>query len=86
MYYHMNIEILKHIISLSESGSVEFKRSTGQLERGMETLCAFLNGDARWSADKCGIRIVCEVWERGLSSVPFADGSVCRKNERGVYR
>ena len=41
----MNIEILKHIISRSESGSVEFKRSTGQLERGMETLCAFLNGD-----------------------------------------
>ena len=41
----MNIEILKHIISRSESGSVELKRSTGQLERGMETLCAFLNGD-----------------------------------------
>ena len=27
-----------------ETGQVEFKETTGQLERGMETLCAFLNG------------------------------------------
>ena len=28
-----------------ENGQVEFKETTGQLERGMETLCAFLNGE-----------------------------------------
>ena len=29
----------------AETDSVEFKETTGQLERGMETLCAFLNGN-----------------------------------------
>ena len=28
-----------------ENGQVEFKETTGQLERGMETLCAFLNSE-----------------------------------------
>lgn len=31
--------------SRKEGGLVEFKETTGQLERGMETLCAFLNGN-----------------------------------------
>ena len=29
---------------LTEQSDLEFKKTTGQLERGMETLCAFLNG------------------------------------------
>ena len=39
-----NLEILNGLIAGAEGGTVEFKETTGQLERGMETLCAFLNG------------------------------------------
>lgn len=39
-----NLDIVKNVIAGAESGTVEFKETTGQLERGMETLCAFLNG------------------------------------------
>lgn len=42
----MIIESLDAVIELvsgAENGQVEFKETTGQLERGMETLCAFLN-------------------------------------------
>lgn len=43
----MKLETLDDIKALittdTESDSVEFKETTGQLERGMETLCAFLN-------------------------------------------
>lgn len=39
-----NLDIVKHLIAEKENGLVEFKETTGQLERGMETLCAFLNG------------------------------------------
>lgn len=35
-------DILK-LARTTESGTLEFKETTGQLERGMETLCAFLN-------------------------------------------
>ena len=41
----MNIEYIRNLAEHKESDSVEFKRTTGQLERGMESLCAFLNGD-----------------------------------------
>ena len=44
----MKIENIEQICSLAlqgENNTVEFKKSTGQLERGMETLCAFLNRD-----------------------------------------
>ena len=44
----MNLETLDDIKNLinsdTETDSIEFKKTTGQLERGMETLCAFLNG------------------------------------------
>lgn len=40
-----NLNIIAELISEKENGRVEFKETTGQLERGMETLCAFLNGD-----------------------------------------
>ncbi len=38
-----NINIVEDLILHPEGGMVEFKETTGQLERGMETLCAFLN-------------------------------------------
>lgn len=40
-----NLDIIKQIIAEKENRQVEFKETTGQLERGMETLCAFLNGE-----------------------------------------
>ena len=40
-----NLDIVKQLIAEKENGHVEFKETTGQLERGMETLCAFLNGE-----------------------------------------
>ena len=40
-----NLDIIKRLIAEKECGRVEFKETTGQLERGMETLCAFLNGE-----------------------------------------
>ena len=33
-----NLDIVKQLITGKESGQVEFKETTGQLERGMETL------------------------------------------------
>jgi ATP-dependent DNA helicase RecG len=39
-----NIESVKSIIKNAEDSQTEFKETTGQLERGMETICAFLNG------------------------------------------
>ena len=40
-----NLEDIKELIAQTENEQVEFKETTGQLERGMETLCAFLNGE-----------------------------------------
>ncbi len=40
-----DIEDIKELIAQTENEQVEFKETTGQLERGMETLCAFLNGE-----------------------------------------
>ena len=37
-----NLEILNGLIAGAEGGTVEFKETTGQLERGIETLCACL--------------------------------------------
>lgn len=39
-----DLEDIKNLIVQNENEQVEFKETTGQLERGMETLCAFLNG------------------------------------------
>lgn len=39
-----NLEDIRRLIVQNENEQVEFKETTGQLERGMETLCAFLNG------------------------------------------
>ena len=39
-----NFGVIKSLITGLESSQIEFKETTGQLERGMETICAFLNG------------------------------------------
>ena len=39
-----NLDTIKDLISETETAQIEFKETTGQLERGLETLCAFLNG------------------------------------------
>ena len=38
------IRELHALVQRGESGSLEFKRSTGELREGLQTLCAFLNG------------------------------------------
>ena len=40
-----NIDDIRKLASGDEGGRTEYKLITGQLERGMETLCAFLNGE-----------------------------------------
>jgi len=40
----MTLPELEELISSGESEQLEFKRSTGQLRSGCDTLCAFLNG------------------------------------------
>ena len=39
------LEEIKQLIADAETANVEFKGTTGQLERGMESICAFLNGE-----------------------------------------
>lgn len=39
----MNLEQLQQLVAEGESARLEFKKSTGELRRGMETLCGFLN-------------------------------------------
>ena len=41
----MEYQEIEALIALKESKNLEFKESIGQLDRSMETLCAFLNGD-----------------------------------------
>ncbi len=41
----MEYQEIEALIALKESKNLELKESTGQLDRSMETLCAFLNGD-----------------------------------------
>ena len=38
----MNLEHLNRLVTEGESDRLEFKKSTGELKGGMETLCAFL--------------------------------------------
>jgi hypothetical protein len=41
----MNLTTLRHLIAQRESETLELKRSTSELPRAGETLCAFLNGE-----------------------------------------
>lgn len=42
----MDIDLnhIQHLAECHEGVDVEFKETTGQLDRGMETLCGMLNG------------------------------------------
>ena len=53
----MTFEELAQLIAAGESETLEFKKSTGQLQRAGETLCAFLNGQ--------GGRVVFGVTDQG---------------------
>ena len=44
----MTIEEIKKLIAKDESRVLELKTSTGELVKGMQTLCAFLNSDGGW--------------------------------------
>ena len=39
-----NLKQLTDLVKKGESQTLEFKRSTGEIREGMQTLCAFLNG------------------------------------------
>ena len=39
-----NLQQLSALLRQGEGPALEFKRSTGELKEGMQTLCAFLNG------------------------------------------
>jgi ATP-dependent DNA helicase RecG len=41
----MDIQFVEKLVANKESSTLELKRSTGQLERGMESICAFLNAN-----------------------------------------
>ena len=41
---NINLAYIKAIASNHEGVDVEFKETTGQLNRGMETLCGMVNG------------------------------------------
>lgn len=44
----MTIDDVKKIISNDETRTLELKKTTGELYRGMESACAFLNSDGGW--------------------------------------
>ena len=44
----MTIEEIKNLIANDEHRTLELKKSTGELIKGMQTLCAFLNTDGGW--------------------------------------
>lgn len=44
----MTINDVKTLIAKDESRTLELKKSTGELHKGMETACAFLNSDGGW--------------------------------------
>ena len=44
----MNIDQVKAIIAKNENRVLELKTSTGELIKGMQSLCAFLNTDGGW--------------------------------------
>ena len=44
----MIIDDIKAIIAKDENRVLELKKTTGELIKGMQTLCAFLNSDGGW--------------------------------------
>lgn len=41
----MNLKSLKSLVKLGESETLEFKKSTAQLQSAFESVCAFLNNN-----------------------------------------
>ena len=41
----LSLEYIRQLVSGNEGADVEFKETTGQLNRGMETLCGMINGN-----------------------------------------
>jgi predicted HTH transcriptional regulator len=39
---------IKKLIAKDETRTLELKKTTGELYKGMETACAFLNSDGGW--------------------------------------
>jgi len=44
----ITIDGIKKLISKNETRTLELKKTTGGLHKGMETACAFLNSDGGW--------------------------------------
>lgn len=44
----MTIDDINKLISKNETRTLELKKTTGELHKGMETACAFLNSDGGW--------------------------------------
>ena len=44
----MSIEEIRQIIAKDENRVLELKKTTGELIKGMQSLCAFLNTDGGW--------------------------------------
>ncbi|MCF0200280.1 MAG: ATP-binding protein [Bacteroidales bacterium] len=44
----MVIKDIERLISKDETRTLELKKSTSELHKGMETACAFLNSDGGW--------------------------------------
>ena len=42
------IDDIKELIAKDETRTLELKKTTGELYKGMETACAFLNSDGGW--------------------------------------
>ncbi len=44
----MNIREIERLVAKGEGATLELKQTTGELHRGMETACAFLNSEGGW--------------------------------------
>lgn len=44
----MTIDDIKKLIAKDETRTLELKKTTGELYKGMEAACAFLNSDGGW--------------------------------------
>lgn len=45
---NMDLDGIKEIIAKDENRVLELKKTTGELIKGMQSLCAFLNTDGGW--------------------------------------
>ncbi len=65
----MTMSEIEALVRRGESDSVEFKKSTGQLTRAAETLCAFLNGHG-------GLVVVGVSPDKKITGKILADGTL----------